>query len=777
MRRLPALALASLIFLPALVSTSGCAGSRMPLAAVSDDGLSLSSVVLYRNGVGYFERSGKVDGDMLRLRVRKDQVNDLLKSLTVVDEDGKAVSVSMPLDPQTWASAAMATLAPGRGSLAQVLDSLRGTDITVKAGARVIRGRIVMIERSVNEPDPELAAPSRGGAPVQLEDTRDWKLTLLARGQMQVVRLSKVKAITLHDGDLAMQLHRSLDASAGEGMFEQVDLEIRLADARSHRLTVSYVVGAPMWKPTYRIVLPEEGKGQGLLQGWAVVDNTSGEDWRDIQLAVTSGAPIAFRYDLHTPREVYRTDMTQSAADKRASVALGETSWGEEERIYEPEPEAELEPMEEAADEAYYGFEDDVADGDYARAPKAAPAPTRKSKRKKDSNRSSGMMGGGGAPVRPGNIASGADYGERQQVDVDTLRRSTQASARSQRISGLTRVDLDTPVTVPDGSSTMVALINESVEAEQTFLYRPGGAGYGYEANPYRVVRFQNATDYVLEPGPIAIYSGGSFVGEGLSEAVGAGTSVTIPFAVAPEIMVTSSKQYAGQEMTMTRIVRGVLEVESFYQTTTTWDVRGPLQDKAWTVLVRQPQSGGNYQLAERPEGTEDLEGAWLIPITVKAKANSASIKVVEQTPSKITLAIWDQQALPLLEKFLTMPNISAEARKALQPVVELRREIGRIDTEVDGLRRQQAELERRADQTRRNLEAIKKDPKAGTLRAKLNKRLEEFSSDADEKGRKIVELENKRLSKKIELEDMLESIDLRAPSVGEGKDDAKGQK
>ncbi|HLT40397.1 MAG TPA: hypothetical protein VK034_29160, partial [Enhygromyxa sp.] len=111
--------------------------------------------------------------------------------------------------------------------------------------------------------------------------------------------------------------------------------------------------------------------------------------------------------------------------------------------------------------------------------------------------------------------------------------------------------------------------------------------------------------------------------------------------------------------------------------------------------------------------------------------------------------------------------------RKKLQPIVDLRREIGRIDTEVDGLRRQQAELEQRAEQTRKNLEVIKKDPAANSLRNRLNQRLEEFSSEADAKGRKIVELESKRLEKKIELEDMIQDLDLRAPMTP-GKDGPK---
>src|SRR3954469_21414770 len=105
----------------------GCGGARSPYATTGG-ALQLSKVVLYRNGVGYFERGGHVDGDALVVRVRKDQVNDLLKSLTVVEKsNGRAVSVSMPLDPRAWANAAIATLGPGAGSLSEVLDRMRGT--------------------------------------------------------------------------------------------------------------------------------------------------------------------------------------------------------------------------------------------------------------------------------------------------------------------------------------------------------------------------------------------------------------------------------------------------------------------------------------------------------------------------------------------------------------------------------------------------------------------------------------------------------------------------
>jgi hypothetical protein len=299
---------------------AGCAQDARVRYPTTDQTLKLKRVVLYRNGVGYFERQGDISGDMLTIKVRKDQVNDLLKSLTIVDrQSGKAVSVSMPLDPQTWANAALATLSPGQGSLAQVLDALRGTEVVLDTTDGSVRGRIVMIEELQDEPDPAMVG-TRARPAMPAPVSKDHRLTLMDLDEMKVVRLSKVRGITLTDVDLALQFHRTLDATAGEGMFQQVEVAIRLTGSSSHDLVVSYVVASPMWKPTYRVVLPEKGKTDGLLQGWAVVDNISSEDWTDIRLALTSGEPIAFRYDLHTPRGVERTDLTETGVRKRASV-------------------------------------------------------------------------------------------------------------------------------------------------------------------------------------------------------------------------------------------------------------------------------------------------------------------------------------------------------------------------------------------------------------------------------------------------------------------------
>jgi hypothetical protein len=732
----------TVLSLAALLGSAACGGARQPFPTTGG-ALQLSKVVLYRNGVGYFERGGKVSGDVLTLRVRKDQVNDLLKSLTVVErQGGRAVSISMPLDPRTWSNAAIATLGPGSGSLAEILDKLRGTQVTLHTGGSSVSGRVLIVEVIMAE-----RAPGRpDGAPLE----QDYKVTLIRGDELGVVRLSKVTGITIHNDDISVQFQRSLDATAGEGMFQQVDVTIRLAGKSSHDLVVSYVVGAPMWKPTYRIVLPEEGKGKALLQGWAVVDNTTGEDWRDVRLSLTSGAPIAFRYDLHTPRDVPRADLSSVGSIRRAQAAVGEAGYAQPESEAAPPPPPPPSPS--------------VADKK-AEATKNAPRSTMPAPR-----RPAGAAAGAAAPKADraydydeGKLEAPAD--ELSAVDANQLARSMQANSRAAAISGLSRYDLGERLTVPDGTSTMVAIINQQVEGEETFLFRPGGGGPGYEANPYRVIRFKNSTPFALESGPISIYSGGSFVGEGISEPVSAGVAVTIPFAVEGSLLVTSRLQHTGDELRLVKIVRGVMEIENYSRRTTTWEMKSQQPRPGETTLyVRQPRLGGSYELAPRPPGTEDLPDAYLIPIKLAAKALEAKLEVVEQTPARSTLSIWDTRSIALLEGILAQGSLDAAIRTKLAPLVKLRQEVARIDTEIEGKTRTRAELDQRADETRANLEAIRRDPAAGALRKRLSDRLEQFAKDGDRLGRELVELQTRRTERKVALEDLMQGLDLTPP-------------
>ena len=183
-----------------------------------------------------------------------------------------------------------------------------------------------------------------------------------------------------------------------------------------------------------------------------------------------------------------------------------------------------------------------------------------------------------------------------------------------------------------------------------------------------------------------------------------------------------------------------------------------------YKILIRHPRRGRDFELQDPPENTEDLVDAYLVPIEMKANTTSATLELVERTPSRTTMSIWDSSVPALLEALLKVDGLSKVDVDRLQPIVKSRKGIADIDRRIVNLKKQQRELDSRADQTRQNLAAIKKDPAAGGLRARLNRKLEKFTKEADSLGRTIVELTSKRLEKKIELEEALEKFTFEAP-------------
>ena len=704
----------------ALLASCAAGGGRSAGAAV--DGLPLSKVELYRNGVGYFERKGDVDGDVLKLKVRKDQVNDLLKSLTVIDRSsGKVLSVSLPLDPAAWQNVAQASFTQGGLGIGEMLSALRGTVVRVQY-------------RDMASPHLQ---ETMGRIAVVRLDGMTPQLGLLDEGTLHMVQtFDQIVALELLDNDVALHLSRDLDAGMGEGMFQQVEVAVRLTGEHSHDLQVSYVVEAPQWKPSYRLVLDSKDSSQALLQAWAVVDNVSGENWNDVQLNLTSGAPIAFRYDLHSPRNVARPDLSRNKTDRQAAVAIESAS-------------------------------------NTARLAAAPPAPMAKKSQMAGMGRAKAAMAEemvlGEAEVEGYLDSPQAVYVLEADSDMQMatpdyaqdLAASMQVNTGVVRVAGLSQFQLLDPVSLPNGSASMVAIVNQKVPGRGLFLYKTGGSGKGYEHNPYRVVRFQNATPFALEPGPLSVMQDGHFVGEGITDIVGTQAVSTIPFAVEPSITVESESGYRNGEHKLLRIVKGMLYTETFDRLETTWKVRGSQEGRAYTVLVQQAKRGG-YKLASKHEGIEENPESYMVPVTVAAGADSASVLVVEETPRTATFSLLDNAESPrLLSTYFSTGKVSPKVLAVLKPIVDKRGAISDLMQKLQTLAEQQNQYDSRLREIRGNLEALSKDKKADDLRARLNKDLLEFTEKSNAIGRDIVDLKDTALRLRIELQDMVKELSI----------------
>ncbi|MBL4637523.1 MAG: DUF4139 domain-containing protein, partial [Kofleriaceae bacterium] len=412
----------------ALALTGACAATSAQSGGTSSAAqLPITRVVLYQNGIGYFERQGKLKGNLLTLQIRPSQINDLLKSLTVIDRNkGRAMSVSLPLEKS---SAQILSELPeqvrGAGGLLDVLRVFRGARVTVKGNEGSVSGRVVGVESMERISDETTV--------------KDWRLTLKQDGKLRVYPVSAITSISIHDRTLTKGLDQSLDVSLNEGNWKPISLSVRLAGNPNHDLVVSYIVEMPLWKPAYRLVISDEG--DPLLQGWAVVDNVSGEDWNNVQLSLVAGTPMSFLYDLHTPQFMGRVDLTPNSNRKAMAPTIEKSG-----RVSRPESSKNL---------------------------------LNKSYAKKRSARGRSSSGMPSAPVS----SRSESYYDKDDDDESTvapvrdmskeLERQVQSSAQGQSVGALFRYDLKHPVTVPDRSSTLVSIINERVSGKEVVYFRP----------------------------------------------------------------------------------------------------------------------------------------------------------------------------------------------------------------------------------------------------------------------------------------------------------------
>jgi hypothetical protein len=259
-------------------------------------GLSLSRVILSSGGVGYFEYTADVDGDQtLDLDVPVGQVDDILMSLVVFDSGGSVADVELPGQDNTVQAFGDAPLGPeALDSPAAYLNALRGTEVTVQ-GPRPMTGLIVRAE-----PVTETIGKAT---------TQRIRVTLLGADGLQQFVLENADTVQVTDPALRSRIERALVSLRNESSQTSRRLTIRLRGRGKRTVAVGYVAGAPLWKPTYRLMLPAGTATMARLQGWATLENQSGSDWKNVALTLQYGNPVTFRQALYRSYFVQRPEV------------------------------------------------------------------------------------------------------------------------------------------------------------------------------------------------------------------------------------------------------------------------------------------------------------------------------------------------------------------------------------------------------------------------------------------------------------------------------------
>ena len=647
--------------------TAGCA--RGPDLRV--DGLPIRKVVVYRNGVGYFERSGEVDGESVQFRMRQRMVGDFLATLAIVERGGSSVqAASFPLD-------------------------VSADDPTA--------------------PDPHFMRMLEAwDNPDQVQDSRN------------------------------------------NGRNKLRDVTLRL-DGKKHDLAVGYVASTPVWRPSYRVVVQNGGTD---LQAWGIVENVSGEDWKDVQLALVAGAPLAFESTLGDPVTPARPIVTDSgeviAAVPEGVTSLNEREGGAVNRVGPP------------------------ADAPAAAPPPPPPSPVMQSSSAPGSRGASGYARAP-SPKKASKPRTAAepeaelddakyDKAEEQRVTLSELSKDGLSAPRRINAlaavavdSGATRYQLPVRVTVPDASATMVLLINQRVPGEAVFLFAPDGGVPDSSAHPFRVVRFTNATKGLLERGPIAVFEKGAFLGQGMLEPLPPKATATVPFALERSLAVESERRNLELGARLFKIEAGELVVERDSVTRTVYKIKNGSESSA-KLLVRHARLGA-ARLYKPPAGTEDNLGAGnaLVPIVVQAAAR-AELTVEERQPTQESTDWLSPIADEAVKAYLADPRADHALVVALSSAWAGRDALKKASDERNALTQSQAELEKSARETRLSLEAIEKNKQAGDLRAKLTARLADVTSRLDQITKKLVELNMRASELEVRFRDAIRELKLTTP-------------
>jgi hypothetical protein len=597
-------------------------------AAVSAD-LPLKQVVLFSSGVGYFDRQGFVTGDEeIPLTFRTEQINDLLKSLVLQDYDGGRIApvTYAPQEPLGRTLSSFAVDISDNPSLSQLLDRMRGIPIEVKAD-RTYTGTVVGVETQQKTSGESILA-------FQVINL------LTAEGLVQVP-IWHVKSLRVTDAKVDADLKKALGVLAQSHDVSKRPVTLSFRGQGKRRVGAGYLLETPIWKTSYRLVVLDD---RLQLQGWAIVENTTDDDWANVDLTLVSGRPISFIQDLYQPlylsRPVIAPSVTPAARPRAFEGAV------------------------EAYDEAEMALAGPKGDAGAARPERA---------------RRAGGAGGMGAGMgMPGGMvatppAAPPMLGEALNLMMaDAL---PQAMAAGEKAGELFKYAIDQPVTIERQKSAMIPIVNAATEGEQVSVYNAGTD----PRHPQNGLKLKNTTGLHLMGGPVTVFDGGIYAGDALIEDVSPEAERLLTYAVDLDVEMDRKEDWAGADVLSVKILRGIVVTTRKQRRETLYTARSiSAHDK--TLLIEHPyQEDWTLVQPEKPEERTRAVHRFRVPLEATGKAE---LKVLEEQPiaESVQLSDADADQVALL---LQTDKLSEPVKQALLQVAQWKVELAETQAEI----------------------------------------------------------------------------------------------
>jgi hypothetical protein len=646
-----------------MVPISGIPGTTASTEGrVSQVDVPVRKVVLFSSGVGYFEHIGLITGNnSTELRFKTNQINDILKSLVLQDLDGGQVGtvVYPSQDPLAKTLRSFQVDLSNNPSLAELLTQIRGSRVKVTIQAEHLQGTILGLEKK----------QKRLSDKEQIVEV--WVLNLITGGTVRSVPLDEVQRVELEDAQLQEELHKALLALAQARDQAKKPVLITFEGVGDRRVRLGYIVETPIWKTSYRLLLPDRPEEPAKIQGWAIVENQTDNDWNDAQLSLVSGRPISFVQELYAPLYLPRP-------------------------VVKPELYAGLRPQTYES-----GIEPPASKA--AEAPPPAPPPSPRMR----------ALTGATRGIAPQELmAAATSEAESADKPLDPMA-SVIAAASAGQVGELFQYSVG-HVSLPRQRSAMLPIISDDIVAEPVSIYNQGVLAQ----HPLNGARLKNTTGKHLLQGPMTVLAANTYGGDARIDNLPPGQERLISYAIDLQVQVDATNQRQESRVQTGKLVKGVLQLTRKNLFTQEY-VMENRADRDKLLVVEHPFRQG-WKLVDSPKPFETTDRWYRFQESVPA-GKTIKLGVKEESIQSETIAILPSD-LGQLEFYSRMGEIPKDVRDALLKAMSLKSAM--IDTERQMKERQQqlAEIAQEQQRIRENMTTVSQTSQYYTrLLTKLN--------------------------------------------------------
>ena len=716
-------------------ANAGAAGLPSVSSEKSSDAaarLPVKRVVLYKNGIGYFEHTTRVHGTQdLRIDFTSGQLNDVLKSLTAVDMGEGRIS-SVRYNSTAPLSERLKSLRLPFGlqtTNADFLNALRGARVEVRSGTASATGRLLSVEKSRK-------TDARGN----FSDVTEFSVVGDA-GEMRSFELTPATSVRLAERDLNEEVGRYMNLIGSSRAADVRRMTLTATGSGEREIFVSYISEVPVWKSTYRILMPEKPGDKPLLQGWAIVDNTIGEDWTDVQLSLVAGAPQSFvqnisqpyyvrRPEVALPESVQLTPQTHEAAiNGRTSsdlVALGSGAAGgagvltglqgfvrdpsgaavSNARITVRNEETGASQSTTTNAQGLYRF-DNIQAGN-----SALFVDSQGFKRFQLTSFYLGVDRMNEIDARLELGASSQTVEVTAQLQTLNTESSTVSSTRSYaeaeepeaEAKGLGdnfEYKLKQKITIGKNQSALVPILQSKIEAEKVTLWTSGSE------NVLRALWIKNTSGLTLDGGSFNLIDSDAFAGEGILETIHPDERRLISYAADPAVHIVDRAQEEEKPVSRVKMTKGILIATQEMRSTHKFVIHDA-DSTPRDVVVEYPVRPG-WKLVEGLKPDETTSSFYRFRLPVDA-GKSGELTVEEYSPqdTRYELANLEDEQVTRLSLLIADNRITPALKEAMQRVLQKKNEIGQLEAQSAERQRQIDAIEKDQMRLRENMKALK---------------------------------------------------------------------